>query len=185
MLTVDEAIQAVRDTAQLLPARQLPLAEALGCVLTEEVTADRDLPPFDKALVDGYAVRSLDLAEGDRWLRVGEEILAGQMPTRPLGDREAAAIMTGAPLPDGADAVVMVEHTRRHDGGIIIEAPNIAPGLARLARGREMRAGVVILRRGVTLNPVKLGLLASVGWTTVWVQARPQVAVVPTGDENR
>src|SRR4051794_40783010 len=113
LLTIDEAFEAVRERCRPLPARRLPLDEALGGLLAEDVTADLDLPPFDKSLVDGYAVRSCDLADGECRLRVVEEIVAGRMPTRPLAAGEAAAIMTGAPLPPGADAVVMIEQTRR------------------------------------------------------------------------
>ncbi|MCA1686910.1 MAG: molybdopterin molybdenumtransferase MoeA, partial [Planctomycetia bacterium] len=108
MLTVDEALNAVLALAAPLPARAVALADALGCTLAEDVNADLDSPPFEKALVDGYAVRAVDLAGGDGRLTVGEEITAGRTPTRPLGPREAAEIMTGAPVPVGADAVVMV-----------------------------------------------------------------------------
>src|SRR5438552_3588100 len=108
MLTVEEALKAVLDRAGSLPPSRRPLREALGCVLAEEVTADRDLPPFDKALVDGYAVRSSDVSGPETLLRLGEEIPAGRMPSRSLAPGEAALIMTGAPLPPGADAVVMI-----------------------------------------------------------------------------
>ena len=116
------------------------------------MAADIDLPPFVKALMDGYAVRVSDLAGGDRRLSVGEEITAGTTPTRPLGPREAAVIMTGAPLPDGADAVVMVERTRRDGMTVLIDDPGVAPGRNRMPRGREMRAGEVVLQRGDVLN---------------------------------
>ena len=99
MLTVDEALRAVLERCSPLPPRPLPLADALGCVVAEDVRADLDSPPFDKALVDGYAVRSADLQSDDRRLRLGEEIVAGNTPTRDLAPREAALIMTGAPLP--------------------------------------------------------------------------------------
>ena len=97
MLTVAEALAAVLEHARALPPAALPLVEALGCVLAEDAVADLDSPPFDKALVDGYAVRSSDLAGQDRWLAVGETIMAGQVPSRPLGRGEAAVVMTGAP----------------------------------------------------------------------------------------
>jgi molybdopterin molybdotransferase len=185
MLTVDEARDAIRKRCAALPAQRRRLAAALDCVLAEEVSADLDLPPFDKALVDGYAVRSADLngAGDDRRLMVVEEITAGRMPTRPLGAREAAAIMTGAPLPAGADAVVMIEKTRREGDTVIIDDPAVGPGKARLPRGRELRAGDVVLRRGQRLSPPRLGLLASVGRTEVLVVPRPRVMIVPTGDE--
>jgi molybdopterin molybdotransferase len=185
MLTVDEALLAVLGRCTPLPARPRPLVAALGCVLAEDVTADLDLPPFDKALVDGYALRSGDLDGdgGDRPLTIGEEITAGRTPTRPLGPREAAAIMTGAPLPPGADAVVMIEQTRRSGDVVVIDDPSVTPGKFVLERGRELRAGDVVVRRGERLNAPRLGVLASVGRTAVEVVPPPRVVVVPTGDE--
>ncbi|HEV3164291.1 MAG TPA: gephyrin-like molybdotransferase Glp [Isosphaeraceae bacterium] len=185
MLTIDEALKQVLDHARPLPPRRRPLGEAIGCFLAEDVTADRDLPPFDKALVDGYAVRAADLANGaPRSLRIGEEIMAGQTPTRPLAPGEAALIMTGAPLPSGADAVVMLEHTGRPEPDIVVlnDEP-VSVGKNRLPRGREMRAGDLLLRQGDLLSPVRLGLLASIGRTEVQVVPCPNVAVLPTGDE--
>ena len=183
MLTVDEALRSVRAHAAPLPPRAVPLAEALGLVLAEDVAADLDLPPFDKALMDGYAVRTADLADGNRRLLVGEEITAGRTPTRPLAPGEAAAIMTGAPLPAGADAVVMVERTRRAGDHVVIEGPDVLPRQNWLPRGREMRSGEVVLTRGASLTPPRMGLLASVGRTSVHAIPRPRVAVVSTGDE--
>ncbi|SIO14164.1 molybdopterin molybdochelatase [Singulisphaera sp. GP187] len=183
LLTVDEALHAIRERAAHLKPRPCVLAEALGCVLAEDVTADLDLPPFDKALVDGYAVRASDLVAGECRLAVGEEIVAGRTPTRALAPGEAAAIMTGAPLPPDADAVIMVEKTRRDGADVLLEGGLVRPGQNRLLRGREMRAGDVVLRKGEPLNAPKLGLLASVGRAKVLVFPRPRVAIVPTGDE--
>src|SRR5262245_41258428 len=118
MLTIDEALAAVLEQVRPLPARRQPLVQALRSVLAEDIAADIDLPPFDKALVDGYAVRTDDLSGGDRWLRLGEVITAGRTPTRGLGPREAATVMTGAPVPPGCDAVVMHERTRPVEGGV-------------------------------------------------------------------
>src|SRR5215210_2504443 len=137
MLTVDDALKAVLDRAGPLPPRRRPLRDALGCVLAEEIIAEGDLPPFDKALVDGYAVRAADLQEPGTLLRLGEEIPAGRTPSRPLAPGEAALIMTGAPLPAGADAVVMIEQTGElPDGRVAIEAGSVTPGQNRLPRGR-------------------------------------------------
>jgi molybdopterin molybdotransferase len=187
MLTVDEAQGAVRQRCAALPAQRRRLAAALDCVLAEDVRSDLDLPPFDKALVDGYAVRSADLdtdgAGDERRLRVVEEVTAGRMPACALGAREAAAIMTGAPLPAGADAVIMIEKTRRQGDTVLIDDPAVVPGKGRLPRGRELKAGDVVLRRGQRLSPARLGVLASVGRTEVLVVPRPRVVVVPTGDE--
>jgi molybdopterin molybdotransferase len=184
MLTIDEALEAVRNRCAPLPAQRRGLVAALGCVLAEDVTADLDLPPFDKALVDGYAVRSADLnGAGSVRLTIIDEIMAGQTPRRPLGARQAAAIMTGAPLPMGADAVVMIEKTHREGEVVIVDDREVAPGKARLTRGRELKAGEIVLRRGERLNAPRLGVLASVGRTEALVVPRPRVVVVPTGDE--
>src|SRR3954451_19455081 len=181
MLTVDEALRAVLERCVPLPASPRPLDDALGCVLAEDVAADIDLPPFDKALVDGYAVRSADFhgRDVDRRLKVGEEITAGRTPSRPLGPSEAASIMTGAPLPPGADAVVMVERTTRCGDHVVIDDPEVGPGKNRLERGREMRTGEVVVRRGGRLNGAMLGVLASVGRAEVSVVPPPRVLIVP------
>jgi molybdopterin molybdotransferase len=183
MLTIEEAFALVRDHAHPLGPRCASLIDGLGCVLAEDVAADRDEPPFDKALVDGYAVRASDLAEADGRLRVGETILAGQTPTRSLAPREAASIMTGAPLPQGADAVLMHERTRILGGDILSDEIDVPAGRNRLLRGQVYRAGDIILRRGIRLSPASLGLLASVGRPRVSVIPRPTVAIVSTGDE--
>lgn len=183
MLTVDEALAAVLARSAPLPAKRRRVVDALGCTLAEDVSADIDLPPFDKALVDGYAVRSSDIDSGRYRLAVGEEITAGRMPARPLRDGEAAAIMTGAPLPEGADAVVMVEHSQRDGDHVVLDPQPVRVGMNRLVRGRELRAGDVVLKRGESINPAKVGLLASVGRTDVLVIPPPSVLVLPTGDE--
>jgi molybdopterin molybdotransferase len=183
MLTVSEALDAVLQHARALPAAWCPLEQALACALAEDVVADLDSPPFDKALVDGYAVRSADLGGTDRALRLGEVITAGQTPMRALAAREAAHVMTGAPIPQGCDAVVMQERVQSHDGAVVILETAIRPGQNLLPRGKEMRAGDVVAPRGSILTPARLGVLASVGRARVTVVPRPRVSIVPTGDE--
>jgi molybdopterin molybdotransferase len=183
MLTVEQALEAVLKAAAALPAVERPLADARGCVLDEDAAADIDSPPFDKALVDGYAVRTCDLDGPQRRLAIGEVITAGRTPSRPLLAGEAAVVMTGAPIPSGCDAVVMHEKTRVEDGRVLIAEPAVRAGQNLLARGREMRAGSIVVSRGSILNPARLGVLASVGRTLVRVAPRPRVAIVPTGDE--
>ena len=183
MLTVAEALAAVLDHARKLPPVALSLVEALDCVLAEDTVADLDSPPFDKALVDGYAVRSSDLAGQVRWLALGETIMAGQVPSRPLGRGEATVVMTGAPIPLECDAVVMHERTRPHQDGVLILEPEVRAGQNLMNRGREMRAGDVVVPCGSILSPARLGVLASVGRVDVRVVPRPLVAIVPTGDE--
>jgi molybdopterin molybdotransferase len=183
MLSIDQAIEAVLARCPTLPARSTPLIDALGLTLAEDIVADIDLPPFDKALMDGYAVRSADFStEGERRLRVVEEITAGRVPIRPISPGEAARIMTGAPLPSGADAVIMVEQSRMAGPDVLLRGP-VRPGLNRLIRGREMRAGEILLHQGTRLNAVKLGLIASAGRCEVLAVPTPTMAVVPTGDE--
>lgn len=182
MLSVAEALDLVLSHLQPVPVASQRLGQALGCVLGEDVAADVDLPPFDKALVDGYAVRTPDLKANGSSLSRGEVITAGQVPTRPLGAREAAVIMTGAPVPAGADAVVMHERTRAQDGAVWIDEPDVRPGQNILRRGREVRSGEIVLLAGSVLNPARLGLLASQGRAQVRV-CQPTVVVLPTGDE--
>jgi molybdopterin molybdotransferase len=183
MLTIEQALQAVLERTTRLAPRARALADALGCVLAENVAADLDAPPFDKALVDGYAVRTSDLASGGHQLVVGEEIPAGQVPSRPLGPCEAALLMTGAPLPAGSDAVVMIERTRREGNAVLVDDKDLLPGRNRMTKGREMRAGEVVLHAGCLLTPTRLGLLASVGRARVRVIPPPRVIVLATGDE--
>ncbi|OJW17778.1 MAG: hypothetical protein BGO49_26625 [Planctomycetales bacterium 71-10] len=183
MLTVAEALARVLEHARPLPIVDRPLETALGRRLADDVRADADQPPFDKALVDGYAVRTGDLAELPRRLAVGETIPAGRLPTRPLAPGEAAVIMTGAPLPPDADGVVMVEKTDRDGDAVVIHPQPIASGMNRLPRGQVYRDGDRLTPAGVDLTPVRLGLLAAAGEATVRVFDAPRVAVVPTGDE--
>jgi molybdopterin molybdotransferase len=183
MLTIAEALDAVLQHSGALPPVSCPVDGALGCVLAEDIVADADSPPFDKSIVDGYAVRSTDLTGAKRSLRVGEAIMAGQTPSRPLQAREAALVMTGAPIPPGCDAVVMHERTRASDGEVVIDEPVVRTGQNVLRRGREMRAGAVVVVRGAILSPARLGVLSAVGRTEVQVVPRPRVAIVATGDE--
>jgi molybdopterin molybdotransferase len=182
MLTIEEALGAVLDEARPLPARYVPLEYALGCELADDVAADIDLPPFDKALVDGYAVRSGDLQGPNRWLQLGESIMAGQTPTRPLAPGEAALVMTGAPIPAGCDVVVMHERTQAGERGVRIDESEVRAGQNILPRGREMRAGQVVVAAGTILGPAHLGVLASVGQAEPPV-FQPSVAILSTGDE--
>jgi molybdopterin molybdotransferase len=185
MIRVANAQAVVREHTRPFPAREVSLSSALGLVLAEDVTSDLDMPPFDKALMDGFAVRSADLAAGQLVLTVIEEITAGQTPKRPLRERgDATRIMTGAPLPAGADAVIAVEQTRMLEGGRVrVDDRPPAPGKHVLLRGREMRAGETILPAGTALRPQEIGILAAVGRNAVRVHPAPMVSIVPTGDE--
>lgn len=187
MLTLDEALGRVLAEVPSQPIERLPLAQGFGRVLAEDVVSARDVPPWNNSAMDGYAVRSADLASGSV-LRLDEVVQAGGHATRPVGEGRCHAIMTGAPMPVGADAVVKVEDT---DGDLTCEVSGTevrfsvspVPGANVRDQGEDIAAGSVILRRGERLTGPKLGLMASVGLPEVVVTRRPVVALLSTGDE--
>jgi molybdopterin molybdotransferase len=178
MLTVEGARRVI--LAQLPAPRivEVPLDAALGAVLAEDVASDLDMPPFDKAVMDGYAARAAD--PGPR--KVVEEIPAGRVPAVEVGPGTCSKIMTGAPMPAGADAVQQVEKTRR-DGDLVTFLEPVRPGQNVAPRGQDVRTGDAVLRAGKRLGPAEIGALAAVGRARVKVRARPRVAVLATGDE--
>ena len=188
ILSFEEARRVVEQHADAITAAQtepVDLLAAADRVLAERITADRDLPPFARSTRDGYAVRSADLSQLPATLDVIAEIKAGEklerIPTA-IPSGQAAAIMTGAPLPSGADAVVMVEYTLERDHRVeIIRA--VAPGENVVAAGAEARAGGTLIARGTRLNDAAIALAASVGNSKLQVYKRPRVAVLTTGDE--
>lgn len=188
MLTVSEAIAEIAAHVTRLRVTRVPLSDALGLVLADDVDCDLDSPPFDKALMDGFAVRIADLVDGRATLRVIDEVMAGQVPRRPVGPGQAIGIMTGAPLPEGADAVVPIEHTHREPGTttkseIVIESARLAPGKNILKRGESTRKGDRVLSAGRQLRAQEIGALAELGRAEIAVFGRPSVAVLSTGDE--
>jgi molybdopterin molybdotransferase len=184
MIPVPEAQTTILERVQLLPPQTVRLgAAALGLVAAEDVACDRDSPPFDKALMDGYAVLASDLTTARAELEVIEEVTAGQSPRKTLRPGAATRIMTGAPIPAGADAVVAVERSRLLDGGRVLLEDQPRPGQHVLPRGQEMRAGAKVLRAGAVLRPQEIGILASVGRAELKAHPRPRVTVLSTGNE--
>jgi len=182
MLAVAEALKIVLAQCRPLPARDVPLTTALGLALAESVAADLDMPPFDKAMMDGYAVRCTDLA-GPSTLPVQAEVTAGQTAP-PLAPGYAIRIMTGAPIPAGADAVIRVEDTKlAPENRVEIQASPPKPGQFILSRGREMRRGDAVLNDGGILRAQEIGLLTTVGRTSVKAIPPPEVSILATGDE--
>ncbi|MCB2224452.1 MAG: molybdopterin molybdotransferase MoeA [Actinobacteria bacterium] len=167
-----------------LPTVAVPLAEALGLCTAAPVTAAHDVPPFANSAMDGFAVRASDTADAPVRLDVLEDVPAGSVPTLPVGPGRATRIMTGAPMPDGADAVVIVEETTSEGSTVRVGAP-VAPGDSVRAAGSDVAAGATVLEAGVRLGPAHLGLLAAVGASAPMVRRRPVVAVLSTGDEVR
>jgi molybdopterin molybdotransferase len=185
MLEIADALAEVLTHAKpLKPETAALTTAALGQVLAVDIPADMDSPPFAKSLRDGYAVRAADCASPNAELKVIEEVPAGKMPTKPIGAGEAVRIFTGAPLPDGADAIVMQEYTQQLDGGRVkITDSVVKPRQYVFARGTEMTAGTTVLKAGTVLNPTAFGVLASVGQTAVPAFPFPRVGVLVTGDE--
>jgi molybdopterin molybdotransferase len=182
MIPVAEAIRIVKEQTERLPFEQVALASALGRVLAEDVLADSDLPPFNRAQMDGYAVRSADTAQGGARLSIVGESAAGRGWHQVLKPGEAVRIMTGAPVPAGADSVQKVEVTSEHDGAVEIAEPT-RPGQFIVNRASEIKAGETVLKAGKEINAAHMAALASFGYAQVKVGQRPRVAVLATGTE--
>ncbi|MEQ8789164.1 MAG: molybdopterin molybdotransferase MoeA [Pirellulaceae bacterium] len=194
MLEVAEALQRVLAETRAKSPRTVPLSDALGMVLAEDAVSDVDSPPHDKALMDGYAVLAADAHTGPVELRVLEQVAAGATPAQTVVPGAATRIMTGAPIPDGADAVVMVEQTEplgvenANSAADVpvrvrINASRVDSGQNIMRRAASMRRGEVVLNSGRLLRPMEIGLLAEVGRAEVRVVPRADVAVLSTGDE--
>ncbi len=188
LMTPAEAREAFARVYTPVPlgTQRVPLLQAHARVLAEEIRAERDLPPFDRSTVDGYAGRAADTVEASRGapvaLAVVGEVIMGRVAPFSVGHRQAARIPTGGALPVGADAVVMQEYTVRKDGTVSVERP-VAPGENVVHRGDDLTAGDVVLRPGRRLRPQDLGLLAGLNHAQVEVYLQPRVAVIVTGDE--
>jgi molybdopterin molybdotransferase len=188
MIPVHEAIRIVETQTSRLPAEAVALAEARGRVLAEDVVADTDLPPFDRAQMDGYALRAAD-TEGARVgapvrLMLVGEAAAGAGWRGELQAGEAVRIMTGAPVPAGADSVQQVEVTRETKDGALVEIERATtPSQFITKRATEITRGEIVLRAGETINAAMVAALASFGYAQVQVRARPRVSVLATGTE--
>jgi molybdopterin molybdotransferase len=181
MTPAEAARLIVADFQALAPARR-PLRDALDAVLAEDVTSPLDLPPWDNSAMDGYAVRSADVAQGAE-LEVIETIPAGQFPSKPVGPRQATRIFTGAPLPQDADSVIRQEDTEPLAGArVAIRNPRDAGKNIR-RRGEDIRKGTVVLEAGAALGPAQLGVLASIAHDQPLVHRTPRVAFMGSGDE--
>ncbi|HSD27472.1 MAG TPA: gephyrin-like molybdotransferase Glp [Vicinamibacteria bacterium] len=183
MIPFDEALEIVLREARPLPTEEVALAEAPGRVLAEDVTSDRDLPPFDRAAMDGYALRAADVSAAPVALEVVGEVRAGEWPELVIGPGQAARIMTGAPVPSGADAVQQVERTQPLDEFRVTVQAAVGTGANVAPRGSEVREGEVVLSAGRVIDPAAVAVLASVGKDRVRVSRRPAVALLVTGDE--
>jgi molybdenum cofactor synthesis domain-containing protein len=185
---LDEALAILEGAATpVTRVERVPLAEAAGRVLAADVVAAVDVPPFDRAAMDGYAVRAADTAGAapDRpsELRVVGAAFAGEPATRAVGTGECVTIGTGAMVPEGADAVVMVEQTARGDGDIVHVLAPVAAGQHIGRRGSDIAAGSPAVAAGRVLTPARVGAVAAVGLASIEVYVRPRVALASTGNE--
>jgi len=186
MIDYEEARGLVLSSVKTLPAEAVFLAEALGRCLAREVRARENIPPFTKATMDGYAVRVEDTRAAGRdiavELEVMEDLPAGRVSRKSVGPGQAVRIMTGAPLPKGADAVVMVEDTEKSGGRVKIRRA-VRPADNIGQAGEDLKKGELVLERGAVIGPAETGLLAAAGLARVPVIRRPKLAVIATGDE--
>ncbi len=182
MRPLPEAQRDVLGAVELLPTEHVELAKAAGLALAEPVVARHDLPPFDNSAMDGYAVLAPDVVDAPVTLRVLEDVAAGSVPTAVVTPGTAIKIMTGAPMPAGADTVVQVEDTEpgEDEVRILVGAPF---GTSVRPAGDDVVAGTVVLQVGERLTPARLGVCASLGYHSPLVRRRPRVAVLSTGDE--
>jgi molybdopterin molybdotransferase len=182
VIPFEQALAAVLRETPLLSQEPVALADVAGRVLREDVRADADLPPFDRAAMDGYALRAEDVRQTPVRLRVIGELRAGEWPRHALAAGQALRVMTGAPVPDGTTAVQQVEKTRPAGDEVEILAP-VEPGAHVARRGSEVTAGAIVLERGHVIDAAAVGVLAAVGCARPLVARRPRLALLVTGDE--
>src|SRR5689334_23161419 len=186
-IPLEEARQLIAEACSKIErSERVPLVDANGRVAAADVQSTRDVPPFSRAGMDGYAVRAEDTFGASRYepktLRVIEKVYTGQVPTQTLQAGTAVEIATGAPMPQGADAVVMVEETEKADGDVRVLTP-VYPRQNVGKQGADIVVGQTVINRGDVLNPSRIGALAALGVGDVHVYARPTVAILSTGNE--
>lgn len=179
---VEEALELVLAEARPLPLERVALSAAPGRVLAEAVSSDVDVPPFDRCAMDGYALRAADVEEAPTSLKLVGRLFAGEVWKGELGPGLALKVMTGAPLPAGADAVQMVEKAREEGERVVVYEP-VPAGRHVAPCGEDLRVGAVALPAGRLIGPAEVGLLATVGCAEVPVHGRPSAAALSTGDE--
>jgi molybdopterin molybdotransferase len=191
LISVEQALEKILSHVNILDEEESPILDCLGQVLAEDIYSHIDIPPLDNSAMDGYAVRSSDThgasQQSPRFLRVVDTVASGSISSLELEPGTAIRIMTGAPLPRGADSVVRFEDTdeaqrqeHSNETGILIE---VEPGTDIRRAGEDITRGSLVLRRGVTIRPSEVGVLASLGRSNVRVIRRPTVAILATGNE--
>lgn len=186
MISVESALEVILKEIKPLGLESVDITSALGRVIGEDIAARGANPPWDNSAMDGYALRAADAkgasSEKPVKLSVLYDLPAGSVPEGPVGPGQAVRIMTGAPVPQGADAVVMVEKTESGDGFVLVKAEPRGGENIRKA-GEDFKAGDIVIRRGSLIRPAEVSMLATVGVPFVMVHKRPRVAIISTGDE--
>lgn len=187
MLSVDDALKIVLDTAQVLSPRIVPINDSVGLILDENIIAEENVPPFDNSAMDGFAVLSSDVQNATREkpviLKVIDILQAGKVSDKRLNNSEAIQIMTGAPMPNGADAVVMIEQTERISEESVKCFSAVRKDENRRRAGDDIRAGQKVFQKGRYIKPYDIGVLASIGKSAVHLIPKPRIALLSTGDE--
>ncbi|MGR3318175.1 MAG: molybdopterin molybdotransferase MoeA [Candidatus Anammoxibacter sp.] len=184
MISVDDAVKIVIDNTTISESQVIDIKDALGFSLAEDIIADMDMPPFNRSAMDGYALISDDISSLPTELDVVETISAGYQPKEHIKNGQAAKIMTGAIVPNGADSVIMVEDTEPvNDGSRVKVLKQIKRGKNIAKMGEDIQNGQVVLKKGKKIRPQEIGVLASVGVNNVNVFRPPSVGVIATGDE--
>jgi len=179
MITIEEAYEIVLKNANPLETEKVLFTDSLGRILAEDVKSDIEMPPFDKSAMDGYACRRKDLKN---ILDIIEVIPAGKIPEKEIGKNQCANIMTGAPVPKGADCVVQVELTEKSDG--VTVKINEAPARDNISyQGEDVKVGTKVLDKGIKIEAQHMAVFAAVGYTEVLVCKQPKVGIISTGDE--
>ncbi len=186
MISFEEALDKILSRIQPLGLEKVLLLESLGRIIGEDIYARRDIPPLDNSAMDGYALRYKDIRESSKdhpaRLRVIEDLPAGLVSKKTIKNGEAIRIMTGAPIPKGADTVIPVEETKKEDGfALIFKGVSLGDNVRR--SGEDVKKGGRVISKGDMIRPAEVGMLASVGRSSVLVYQKPLVAVLCTGDE--
>jgi len=180
---MNEALKIIIENIEPLDAVETGIDSAYNKVLAEDIKSDIDIPPFNKSAMDGYAVRSSDLDTVPVALKVIDVIPAGCISTKKIQDRACIKIMTGAPVPSGADSVIIIEDTEKIADGRVLFSKKCEPGQNVCVKGEDIRKGDIVLRKGALIRGAEIAILASVGKTEVSVIRTPSIGIVSTGNE--
>lgn len=182
MISKEEALNIVLNTVKPIGIEKVDLESALDMVLAEDIYAKDCIPPFNKSAMDGYAIKSNDTKTKDLKLNVVRTIKAGDFFSGIVKSKEAYKIMTGAPLPEGADCIIQIEKVKV-DGDKLIVPENLSEGLNVIKKGEEIEIGELALKKDQHIRPMEIGMLASLGYSSINVYKKPVVALIITGDE--